>query len=56
MDAQERAMLEQQALRESSLEGVRRALDAADLPVPDCVAADAPTQPVLRVIGHKRAV
>jgi hypothetical protein len=53
MDAQEAAMARQQALRASGIEGIRRALDNAGVPVPDCVAADAPTQPVLRAVGRR---
>ena len=53
MDAVETGLAETQAQRASGIEGIRRALDNAGVPVPDCVSADAPTQPVLRAIGRR---
>jgi hypothetical protein len=41
----EAEVAQQRALRASGIEGVRRALDSAGVPVPDSVMADAPTMP-----------
>lgn len=35
---------------DSVTEGVRRSLASAAVPVPECVTADSPTQPILRVV------
>jgi len=56
MSTVEAGLAETQAQRASGIEGIRRALDEAGVPVPDCVSADAPTQPVIRGIGSRRAV
>lgn len=48
--AAEAALAQQQALRASGIEGVRRALTAAGVRPPECVTADAATQPILRVV------
>ena len=37
---------EMRALRASGIEGVRRALTSAGIEPPECVTADAPTQPI----------
>ena len=46
VEAAEAALAEQAERRASGIEGIRRALDSAGVPVPDCVAADASTQPI----------
>lgn len=53
MAAVEAGLAETRAQRASGIEGIRRALDSAGVPVPDCVTADAPTQPVIQAIGRR---